>query len=120
MEDSSKFVGSGGRMLRMMLAAGTAIGIAFPFFTLIFVQPRSTLAWWAFFSISVAAGVSMGLLCNAVSSSVAEKTLQQVLGTAGRSLGVAVHESKGLDALAIELHRVFGNAAVLLDQIRGQ
>lgn len=106
-------------MLSIMLGAGVGVGVVFPFFSLIFVEPKTAFSWWIFVFACIAAGVGLGLLCHYVSFRIAEDVLSSVLTTAGRALGIAAHESKGLDALTGELERVFANATVLLDQIRG-
>lgn len=118
-DDTSGLGGTGRRTLGIMLGAGVGIGLVFPFFALIFVEPKSAFAWWLFFVACIAAGVGLGTLCHYISFRIAEGVLSGVLGTAGRALGIAAHESKGLDALTSELERVFANAASLLDQIRG-
>lgn len=119
MDGTSRLGDTGKRMLGIMLGAGVGIGLVFPFFSLIFVEPKNALAWWVFFLACIGAGVGLGLLCHFVSFKIAEGVLSGVLTTAGRALGIAAHESKGLDAMTDELERVFANAAVLLDQIRG-
>ena len=106
-------------MLGNMVGAGAAIGLFFAVFSLIFVEPKSVVAWWVFLVACISAGVGLGTLCSFISSRIAERVLSSVLGTAGRALGIASHESKGLEALTSELERVFANAASLLDQIRG-
>lgn len=106
-------------MLRLMLGAGLVIGVIFPFFSILFVEPKSTLSWWVFVASCIAAGLTLGGLCHFASFRVAEDALRQVLGVAGRSLGISIQETKGLDALSAELERVLLNASSLLDQIRG-
>ena len=117
--EESRLGGTGRKMLRVMLGAGLAIGVIFPFFALLFVEPKSTASWWFFVVACIAAGLGLGALCHFASFLVAENVLARVLGVAGRSLGIAVHDSKGLDALTSELERVLSNASNLLDQIRG-
>lgn len=111
--------GDAGRsMLQVMLGAGVAIGVVFPFMARLFVEPKSTLSWWLFFAACVMAGVVLGVLCYYASLRMAEGVLAQVLRVAGRSLGIAVHESQGLETLTGELERVLSNASNLLDKIR--
>ncbi|MHB1342502.1 MAG: methyl-accepting chemotaxis protein [Coriobacteriia bacterium] len=115
---ASRLGETGRQLLIRLIAAGVAIGVVFPIFASFFVEPKSPIAWWIFVFGCIAAGVGLGVLAHYVSFLTAEKVLLQVLGTAGRSLGVAVHESKGLDGLTVELDRVFSNVSNLLDQIR--
>ncbi|MGB4593411.1 MAG: methyl-accepting chemotaxis protein [Coriobacteriia bacterium] len=115
---ASRLGDTGRQLLVRLIAAGVGIGVIFPLFASLFVESKSTLAWWLFFFACIAAGVALGVLAHYVSFRTAEKVLLQVLGTAGRSLGVAVHDIKGLDGLSSELERVLSNAASLLDQIR--
>ncbi len=117
--EDSRLGDTGRKMMRVMLGAGLAVGIAFPFVAQVFVEPKSTLAWWIFVAACIGAGLGLGALCHFASFRVAEDVLASVLNVAGRSLGIAVQESKGLDALTGELERVLNNASNLLDQIRG-
>jgi len=106
-------------MLGIMLGVGASVGLVFPLFSLIFVEPKNTLAWWVFFLACLAAGLALGALCYYVSFRVAEEVLSGVLVKAGRALGIAAQESGSVDALSGELERVLANTASLLDQIRG-
>ncbi|MDO8949565.1 MAG: methyl-accepting chemotaxis protein [Actinomycetota bacterium] len=119
MDGSSRLGGTGRKMLVSMVGAGVAIGLFFAVFSLIFVSPKSAVSWWIFLLVCIAAGVGLGTLCSYIASRIAESVLSSVLSTAGRALGIAAHESTGLEALTGELERVFANAASLLDQIRG-
>ncbi len=116
--EETRLGGTGRNMLRLMLGAGLIIGLAFPLFARLFVDPKSTVAWWLFFFSCIGAGLGMGALCHLAAFRLSEQVLARVLGVAGRSLGVAVHDIKGLDPLAGELQRVLSNASSLLDQIR--
>jgi methyl-accepting chemotaxis protein len=118
-DDTPKLDGTGRQTLGIMLGVGLCLGVIFPPLTLIFFEPKSSLAWWTYFGASLVAGFGLGMLSYFASVRIAEDVLSRVLGTAGRALGIAAHESKGLDELTSELERVFANAASLLDQIRG-
>lgn len=107
------------RLLYYLLAAGVAIGIIFPLFARLFVEPKSTLSWWIFFVACIGAGLTLSLLAYAVSIHVSEKVLIDVLAKTAGSLGMTVEGVKGVDALSAELERVFGNVTSLLEQIRG-
>lgn len=101
------------------LVAGTGVGLVFPPFALLFVTPKSPIALVLFVAACVAAGLTLGTACWYWSKRLSERPFREVLQKAGKTLGVSIHDAKGLDGLAAEAERVFLNLSALLDQIRG-
>ncbi|MBN2404810.1 MAG: methyl-accepting chemotaxis protein [Coriobacteriia bacterium] len=108
---------TGRKLLYYLLAAGVAIGVIFPLFARVFVEPKSDVAWWLFVASCLAAGLVLALLAHFVSFRVSESVLAAVLHKTAGSLGISLDEVRGIDALSDELMRVFANVTSLLDQI---
>jgi Methyl-accepting chemotaxis protein len=118
LDSASRLGVTGRKLLFYLLGAGVLIGLAFPLFARIFVEPKSGGAWLAFSALCILAGLLLGALSHFVAFRVSERLLFDVVSEASASLGVTAHESKGLDALSRELQSVFANVSSLLDQIR--
>ncbi|MDO9557265.1 MAG: methyl-accepting chemotaxis protein [Coriobacteriia bacterium] len=109
---------TGRKLLYYLLAAGVAVGVIFPLFARVFVEPKSTAAWWIFVVACIAAGVTLALLAHVVSLRVSEHVLLTVLRRTAGSLGMSIEDIRGIDALSDEIERVFSSVVSLLEQIR--
>ncbi|MCX8006641.1 MAG: methyl-accepting chemotaxis protein [Coriobacteriia bacterium] len=106
------------RELYAFVVAGMVVGLLFPPFALLFVTPKSSIALALFVLACVGAGVGLGIGCHFLAQRISERPFREVLAKAGRTLGISVHDAKGLEGLASEADRVFSNISTLLDQIR--
>ncbi|MHB9002493.1 MAG: hypothetical protein ACYC6C_00300, partial [Coriobacteriia bacterium] len=61
------------KLVWTMLAAGIAIGVAFPLAAQFFVEPKSPGLWIAFWVMCMLAGVILGILCIIVAVGTGER-----------------------------------------------
>lgn len=109
---------TGRRLLYQMLAMGFGVGIAFPLLASLFVTFDGAVKTGVFGVLCVLAGLGMGAGCWFVARRTAERVLHDVLSTAGGTMGVAVHQVRGIDESQVELGNVFANVTTLLSQVR--
>src|SRR5450759_1975040 len=105
-------------MLYTMLAMGVAVGVVFPLLAGLIVTPKGPIQTVLFWLMSIAAGIGIGAGCWFLARRTSELVLKEVLVSAGSTMGVAVHETRGIDGARDELDHVFANVTTLLTQIR--
>jgi methyl-accepting chemotaxis protein len=101
-----------------MLGAGVAIGLAFPLFALLFVEPRGTVPFIAFWCGCIAAGLSLGFVCYVFSVRTTEREIAAVLDRAQTQLGGSLPLDADLDTLTGQADALFAGTADLLARVR--
>jgi methyl-accepting chemotaxis protein len=101
-----------------MLGGGLVTGLIFPFVSLLFVTPKSTVAFAVFVVACVAAGGLMGWFCYSLSSRASERALTATLETARARLGMDVRIGSDIDEMTEEFERLLRDVSGILSQAR--
>lgn len=116
MADKGKHHENKRRLILYMGAAGVGVGVAFPLFARIFVEPKSDTAMIAFGLMCVLAGVALGVACAFVAASIGEGMFKDVLEQAQNRYGLKVMCEGDCDDLQEETLKLFGEVTNLLTQ----
>lgn len=106
------------RLMVYMLAAGVAVGLAFPVVASFFVDPKSTTHWIIFSVLAVVAGVGMGITCAIVAVRTGESLFREVIQVAKVKHGIDVGVDDGCDDMQVQVIDLLGRLSQLLDHAR--
>lgn len=101
-----------------MLAAGLAIGVAFPLVAGFFVTPKSNAAWIVFSALCIAAGLLLGLLCVLVATRMGERLFREVVESARKEFRFDLNSGGTADELQQEILGVLRRLHVMLESAR--
>ncbi|HAL29421.1 MAG TPA: hypothetical protein DCP20_01715 [Coriobacteriia bacterium] len=106
------------RALWSFVGAGAIVGAVFPFLAALLVEPKSAGAGVIFWVLCIAAGVGVGAACHVMLGRVTERVLRGVLEQTGKTLGVSVRETDGVDDVNREIVRILDHLSSLLGHLR--
>jgi len=106
------------RLLASMLAAGLAVGVAFPLLARFLVTPKNSGAQAVFWALSLVAGLALGLVCVLLSARAGQRLMRDLLVQSAREFDLQVKAEGSAEDMRSELIGIMDRLQSLITSAR--